>query len=149
AEAWIGAGRGESNLLLVTLGTGVGSGLVLQGRIWEGRSGYAGELGHIQIEAEGVACGCGSWGCVGTVAGARGRTRRAEAFLANGQPSSMRLPLDQRAIVEAARAGDAGALQVVADVARAVARGVAAALQLLNIECVVLGGGVSAAGAFL
>jgi glucokinase len=97
----------------------------------------------------GVACGCGGTGCVETVAGAPGWARGAQEMLAAGRTSSLRLPADQRAIVDAARAGDLGALEVVAGVARAVGMGIAAALQLLNIECVVLGGGVSAAGSFL
>ena len=149
AEAWIGAGRGQDSLLLVTLGTGVGAGLVLRDRIWSGRSGYAGELGHIRVDLNGVACACGGTGCLETVAGAPGWARRAQEVLAAGQTSSLRLPADQRAIVEAARAGDPGALEVVEGVARAVGMGIAGALQLLNIECVVLGGGVSAAGSFL
>ena len=151
AEAWLGAGRGASHVLYVTLGTGVGGGLVFDGRIWIGRNGYAGEIGHIQVEPDGLPCGCGSWGCLETIAGVPGGARRAEALLAGGRPSALagRSPLDPQVIVEAARGDDAVALEVVDGAARAVGVGVAAVLDLLNIDRVVVGGGVASAGFFL
>lgn len=151
AEAWLGAGRGAHNVLFVTLGTGVGGGLVFDGRVWMGQSGYAGEIGHVQADPQGVPCGCGSWGCVETIAGIPGWTRRAEQGLASGRESALRgrSPLDPKAIVEAAQEGDAFALEVVDGSAQAVAVGVAAALNLLNFDRVVIGGGVANAGHFL
>ncbi len=151
AEAWLGAGRGGHYVLHVTLGTGVGGGLVFDGRVWMGRNGYAGEIGHIQVEPDGVPCGCGSWGCLETVAGIPGWTRRAEALLASGRPSALAgtSPLDPQAIVEAARVDDAVALEVVDGAARAIGVGVAAVLDLLNVDRVVVGGGVANAGFFL
>jgi glucokinase len=148
-EAWLGAGRQVAALLVVTLGTGVGAGIVLEGRVWAGPGGYAGELGHVQVDATGVACECGSWGCLETVAGARGWRRRAEERLA-GRPSALRgAELDPRTIVGAARSGDAVALEVVDGAAAALGVGLSAALNLLNLDRVVLGGGVAAAGPFL
>jgi glucokinase len=150
AEAWLGAGRGGHDVLYVTLGTGVGGGLVFDGRIWMGRNGYAGEIGHIQVDPDGPACGCGSWGCLETVAGIPGWTRRAEALLASGRASTLTgSALDPQAIVEAARGDDAVALEVVDGAARAVGIGVAAVLDLLNVDRVVVGGGVANAGFFL
>ena len=151
AEAWLGAGRSASHVLFVTLGTGVGGGIVFEGRIWLGRNGYAGEIGHIQVEPNGVPCGCGSWGCLETVAGIPGWTRRAEELLASGRESTLKgkLPLDPRAIVEAARGDDVLALEVVDGAARAIGVGVAAVLDLLNCDRVVIGGGVANAGFFL
>ena len=151
AEAWLGAGRGGHDVLYVTLGTGVGGGLVFDGRVWMGRNGYAGEIGHIQVEPDGHPCGCGSWGCLETIAGIPGWTRRAEALLAGGRPSTLIgvSPLDPQAIVEAARGEDAVALEVVDGAARAVGMGVAAVLDLLNVDRVVVGGGVANAGFFL
>src|SRR5688500_19416400 len=136
AEAWLGAGRGASHVLYVTLGTGVGGGLVFDGRIWMGRNGYAGEIGHIQVEPDGHPCGCGSWGCLETIAGVPGWTRRAEALLASGRPSTLagKSPLDPQAIVEAALTEDAVALEVVDGAARAIGVGVAAVLDLLNVD---------------
>jgi glucokinase len=149
AEAWLGAGRGARSLLLVTLGTGIGGGLVLEGRIWTGQSGYAGEVGHIQVEPDGVPCACGSHGCLETVAGAPGWKRRAEAALASRQSSLSGRPLDPETIVEAARSGDPVALEVVEGSAAALGVGVAATLDLLNLDRVIVAGGVAAAGAFL
>jgi glucokinase len=141
AEAWLGAGRGSDHQLFVSLGTGIGAGVILNGRIWSGKSGYAGEIGHIQVEPDGLLCGCGSRGCLETIAGIHGWTRRAEAALGKS--------LDPEAIVAAAREGDARALQVVEGTARALGIGIGAALNLLNLDRVVLGGGVAAAGDFL
>jgi glucokinase len=150
AEAWMGAGRGASRLLFVTMGTGVGGALVFDGRVWTGASGYAGEIGHIQADPQGVPCGCGSWGCVETIAGVPGWERRAREGLA-GRASMLRDAslLDPAAIVAAARAGDELAVELVDEAARAVGMGVAAALNLLNLDRVVIGGGVSRAGPFL
>ena len=149
AEAWLGGGRGEACLLCVTLGTGIGGGLVLDGRVWAGHSGYAGEIGHIQVEPDGVPCPCGSRGCLETIAGAGGWKRRAEALLASRASSIRGRELDPKAISEAARAGDAVAIEVVDGVTRALGIGIAAALDLLNLKRVVIGGGVADAGELL
>jgi glucokinase len=148
-ESWLGAGRDASSLLLVTLGTGVGAGIVLEGRVWAGRSGYAGELGHIQVEAAGVPCACGSWGCLETVASARGWRRRADERLATAASVLRGSDLEPATIVEAARAGDAVALEIVDGAAAALGVGLAAALNLLNLARVLVGGGMMAAGPFL
>ena len=149
AEAWIGAGRGSGNLLLVTLGTGIGGGILLDGRIWSGKSGYAGEVGHIQVDPDGAPCGCGSRGCVETVAGIAGWKRGAEARIAAHPSVLAGKALDPANIVAAAKGGDAVALDVVAAAARALGIGIAAALLLLNLDRVLIGGGVAAAGDFL
>ncbi len=149
AEAWRGAGRGSQDQLFVTLGTGIGAGVILGGRIWSGKSGYAGEVGHIQAEPDGLPCGCGSRGCVETIAGNGGWVRRAEAGLRDRDSSLRGKPIDPEAIVDAARQGDALALEVVAGTARALGVGIGAVLNLLNLDRVVIGGGVAAAGEFL
>jgi len=151
AEAWLGAGRGASHVLFVTLGTGVGGGLVFEGRIWMGRNGYAGEIGHIQVEPDGIPCGCGSWGCLETIAGVPGWARRAQILIDSGRASTLAAKsfLDPQVIVEAARGDDAVALEVVDGAARAIGVGVAAVLDLLNVDRVVIGGGIAAAGFFL
>jgi glucokinase len=82
AEAWLGAGRGADTLLYMTLGTGVGGAFVFQGRVFTGNGGFAGEIGHLQVDQAGVPCGCGSWGCVETIAGIGGWVRRARAAMA-------------------------------------------------------------------
>lgn len=149
AEAWLGAGRGSENQIFVALGTGIGAGVILNGRVWSGTSGYAGEIGHIQVEPEGHACGCGSRGCVETVAGIPGWGRRAAALLETRESPLRGQPLDPEHVVAAARQGDALALEVVDGAARALGVGIAAALNLLNLDRVVVGGGMAAAGEFL
>ncbi len=149
AESWLGAGRDAEYVLFVTVGTGVGGGFVFDGRIWQGRSGYAGEIGHIQVDPGGVRCGCGSWGCVETIAGIAGWARRAEALSATGETSLRGKTLDPAVIAAAAREGDAVARDVVDGAARALGIGIAAALNLLNVDRVVVGGGVALAGSVL
>ncbi len=150
AEAWRGGGRGARRVLFVTLGTGIGGGLVFDGRVWGGVSGYAGEIGHIQVDPLGEPCGCGSRGCLETVAGIAGWVRRARALLAAARDSPLRgRELDPAVIVEAAVAGDPRAGEVVDEAAAALGVGIAAALQLLNLDRVVIGGGVAQAGPFL
>ena len=148
-EAWLGAGRGADNLILVTVGTGVGGGVILRGRIWSGVNGHAGEIGHIQVDPAGVPCGCGSRGCLETVAGIGGWRRRATHLLESRTSALDGQLLDPAHIVEAAKAGDAVGLDVVDGVARALGIGIGAALLLLNLDRVVMGGGVSGAGPFL
>jgi glucokinase len=150
AEAWKGAGRDARNVLLVTLGTGIGGGIVLGGRVWQGTSGYAGEIGHIQVDPGGVRCGCGSRGCVETFAGAPHWARRAREALEVVRDSRLHgQDLDPEVIMAAARAGDAVAVGVVDGAARALGTGIGAALNLMNLDRVVIAGGVAAAGAFL
>ena len=149
AESWLGAGRDVESMLLVTLGTGVGGGLLFDGAVFTGLAGYAGEIGHIQVEPNGVRCGCDSWGCIETIAGAGGWVRRAEAALAGRTSALAGRTLDPAVIVDAARQGDAVALEVLDGTARALGAGIAAVLNLLNLERVVIGGGVAAAGPIL
>jgi glucokinase len=149
AEAWRGAGRDSKDQLFVSLGTGIGAGIILGGRIWAGKSGYAGEIGHIQVDPQGVQCGCGARGCLETIAGIWGWVRRAAEALQTRESSLRGQALDPEAIVDAARSGDAVALEVVDGTARALGVGIGACLNLLNLDRVVLGGGVAAAGDFL
>lgn len=149
AEAWRGAGRDASSILYVTLGTGVGGAIILDGRLWTGHSGYAGEIGHIQIDPRGARCGCGSVGCVETVVGIAGWVRRAKELSASRATRLKDVALEPATIVALAREGDAAALQVVDEVSQALAQAIGGLINALNVERCVIGGGVSAAGAFL
>jgi glucokinase len=149
AEAWLGAGHGVDSLVFVTLGTGVGGAVIVRGRLWTGKSGYAGEVGHMQIDPEGVTCGCGVRGCLETIAGNRhwgriaaGLMRTRPSVLSGAEP-------DPEAIVSAARGGDGVALEVINTVARALGQVFGSIINLLNVERIVIGGGVSAAGGIL
>jgi glucokinase len=149
AEAWLGAGRGAESLIFLTLGTGVGGAVILRERLWTGRSGYAGEVGHIQLDPDGEPCGCGSRGCLETVVGIAGWSRRAEEKIKARASRLTGHRIEPATIVAAAREGDLVAIEVVDETARALGQALGALVNTMNPERVVIGGGVAAAGAFL
>jgi glucokinase len=138
-----GAGRGARDLMCVTVGTGVGSGLLLQGKPYFGSDGAAGEIGHIQLDPAGPQCGCGNRGCLEQYASgtAVAREARGRGFRAPDGSSG-----SAQDVAEAAARGEALAAEVLSMAATALARGIAAAVNLLNLERVVIGGGLSRAG---
>ncbi len=83
-EKWLGAGRNTDHMAMYTLGTGVGGGIVMNGRLWHGVNGMAGELGHFNVESEGHPCGCGSRGCLEQYASATAIVRMAHEEIASG-----------------------------------------------------------------
>ncbi len=139
-EHWLGRGRSEQDLLLVTLGTGVGGGLILDGELYAGPGGMAGEIGHIVIEPGGPLCGCGSRGCLETLASASAAARRAsELGLPRGAPG------DLVRLADEARAGAGPERELLFTVGRDLGHGLAAAISLLDLRCFVIGGGFGAA----
>ncbi len=148
--------RGARSLAYVAVGTGIGAGLVLAGRLHQGDRGMAGEIGHVIVEPDGMVCRCGQRGCVETVAAGPFIARRAESALARaveaGSPADTHLMLAAPAITsetvyEAAAGGDAIALAVTVAAGRTLARAIAALILTCDLELVLLGGGVAAAGA--
>lgn len=146
-EARFGAGRGFDSFLAVTLGTGVGGGLVLNRRLWAGVDGAAGEVGHLMVEPEGRPCGCGSRGCLEQYASATGIVKTVRELLAAGQVSLLSgLPekeLDSRRVGEAARRGDAVARAALETAGRRLGQVFAGVANLLNLDGVVVSGGAS------
>src|SRR5687767_13929838 len=146
-----GAGRGSRNMFYVTLGTGIGGALVLDGRLWRGASGFAGEFGHITIDPEGVECTCGNIGCLETFASGPNIVRRTHDRLMRDSTSSLsRLGLNKNFtaadIAHEAKNGDDFAAMMMARTGRYIGTGLAAVINLLNTERIVLGGGVMDAG---
>jgi len=138
-EAWLGAARGESNLMVVTLGTGVGGGLILGGRPFGG-AGMAGEVGHVVVEPEGPPCGCGSRGCLETLASATAaRSRAVEAGLPEGEPGNLEL------LVERGEAGGEPERALLHEIGRDLGRGLGPVICLLDLRLFVFTGGFSAA----
>jgi glucokinase len=138
-EQWLGAARGEPDVLVVTLGTGIGSGLILGGKLVVG-AGLAAEAGHLVIEPTGPVCGCGSRGCVEQFASANAARRRAiEAGLPAEDPGDLEL------LTERARAGAAPERQLLLEIGRDLGHMVAAVLCLIDVRLYVFGGGFSAA----
>ncbi len=146
-----GAGRGSRNLFYITIGNGIGGALILDGKPWLGASGFAGEFGHITIDPEGEPCVCGNIGCLETVASAPNIVRRAHERLRRDSTSSLsRLGLSKdftaADVARAANEGDDFALLMIERTGRYIGTAVAAVINLLNIERIVLGGGVMEAG---
>lgn len=151
-ELIAGAGHGVRDMVMLTLGTGVGSGLILGGRLWHGATGHAGEIGHTIVQPGGRACGCGQLGCLEAYASASSTARRAAEAIASGAPSSMKAvidgggELDARHVVEAARAGDALAVGIWEDTCRYLAIACIGIQRMLNPQAIVFSGGMSEAG---
>ena len=153
-EQSVGAGRSSRNLFYVTIGTGIGGAIILDGKLWRGASGFAGEFGHITIDPEGVECVCGNVGCLETVASAPNIVRRTHERLMRDSTSSLsRLGLNKdftaADIAHEAKNGDDFAAMMIARTGRYIGTAIAAVINLLNTECVVLGGGVMDAGALI
>ena len=149
-EAWKGGGSGCENMVMATFGTGVGGGIILDGRPVSGVHGSAGEIGHILVNAEETeACTCGNYGCVEQYCSATGVVRLAKRRLAaDDRDSVLRTvePLTCKAVFDAGNAGDAIALEVLEQVYDYMGRFLAAVCCVVDPEVVVLGGGVSRAG---
>ena len=150
AEWWFGAGRerGVRHLIYLTISTGVGGGLILDGRVYRGAVGNAGELGHLTVDYLGRQCGCGRRGCLEAYASGPQIAARARERMAAGRESSLAaLPeVTAREVAAAAGAGDALAREVWDETTAILGSAVANILDVFNPELVVLGGGVTRAG---
>jgi len=157
AERVLGAGQGSDDLLMVTLGTGIGGGLVAGGRLIEGGNGFSGEIGHMVVDIHGPPCPCGKRGCWERFASGSGLGRLGrEAAEAGQAPAIVELaggdPVAVRGehVTAAATAGDPDALAVIGNFAWWVALGLANLANIFDPECIVLGGGLAgSAGVFL
>ena len=154
-EQWQGGGKGFQNLVMFTLGTGVGGGIIQNGRIISGANGAAGEIGHMVIvDADEVVgtCGCGHRGCLEQVASATGIVNLTEKKLAEcSQDSVLRdiSPLTAKDVLDAAKAGDALAEQAAENMMKQLGRAAAYIACVVNPDIFVIGGGVSKAGEYL
>ncbi len=154
-EQWMGGGKGYDNVVMITLGTGVGCGIILDGKILAGTTGAAGECGHMTIadpEDMIYTCGCGRHGCLETLTSATGVVNIAKHLVeTTDKATSLRdLPeITSKDIWDAAKAGDAGALEVVDKVAYYLGKALNTIAVIVNPEIFVVGGGVSKAGQFL
>jgi len=152
-EYTYGAGQGCTDMMMVTLGTGVGSGLILDGKLYRGVHDTAGEFGHTTIQFEGPVCNCGRKGCVEAYIGTNGILAVLKAKLEAGRSSVLKeMVLDKimpKDIGMAAKKGDELAIEVLHDVGYALGIGFGNIANLLNLERIVVGGGVAAAGDFI
>ncbi|WP_352399327.1 ROK family glucokinase [Anaerotignum sp.] len=152
-EFIFGAGKEVNSLLMLTLGTGVGGGVILNGQILAGKTGTAGEIGHMTINPfETLSCSCGKKGCLEQYASATGMVRVAKSFLdETDKPSSLRKleKVTAKDLWDEAKNGDELALKITMYVSRLLGMAVANACYIVDPEMVVIGGGVSQAGQFL
>lgn len=146
AEHWRGAARGHDNALCLVVSTGVGGGLVLDGRLRAGPTGNAGHIGHMSVDLDGDPCPCGGRGCVERLASGPNIARRA---LANGWRPGPDGDTSAAAVAASAQAGDPVARASFERAARALAAGIAATATLVEVDIAVVGGGVAAAGEVL
>ncbi len=149
-EMWQGGGKGYKNVIMVTLGTGVGGGIIIDGQIINGSNGAGGEIGHMFAdEAEEEVCGCGKHGCVEQYASATGVVRLAKrALAADDRESVLRRDEDisAKAVFDAAKEGDTIALEAVEKMGKILGTALANAACIVDPEVFVIGGGVSRAG---
>jgi glucokinase len=158
AEHRFGAGRGESHLVVVTVGTGIGGGIVLDGRLYRGRFGIGAEFGHMQVEKAGRRCGCGQHGCWEQYCSGRALLHEAREIadvqrgygarlleLGDGRPEGIEAP----EVTQAAREGDPAALDCFEEVGSWLGQGLADLAAVLDPGSFVIGGGVADAGELL
>ena len=149
-EMLYGAGKGANHLLYVTVGTGVGGGMVLDGRLYHGANEGAADIGHLVLDPQGIACGCGKRGCLETIASGTAIARLAREALDQGIPSTLTglKPMELTAVevVEAAKEGDELAWDILVDAGRNLGIALAYYADINNPERIIVGGGVAAAG---
>ena len=150
-EYWRGAARGRKNVVLLTLGTGVGGGLIVDGKIVHGRSGMAAELGHVTVEPNGMPCDCGNHGCLEAYASASGlcgllkKRLKLEEFALPAKYLDSGGEFSARKMTNAARVGDRVAIEIFETAGRYLGIAVASFINIFNPEMVVIGGGVAGA----
>ncbi|QKG83217.1 ROK family glucokinase [Kroppenstedtia pulmonis] len=153
-EAWSGAGVGIRDMICITLGTGVGGGIIANGGLIHGVSGMAGEVGHIQVEKDGDLCSCGQRGCVETLSSATGMLRLVREAVNMGKQTRLQKSVEQgslqvQEIFEEAKRGDPVAKGVIGTAIDGLGRLMAILSVVNNPEAFIIGGGISKAGPFL
>lgn len=154
AELNFGAGRGASNLICITVGTGIGSGLIVNGKLVRGASNAAGEIGHIKLQMEdGPICGCGDTGCLEAFASGPAIVAMAEEYIKGGKSTKYRElanpDITPYIVAEAAKQGDVVAKKIFEIIGNYIGIGLSSVVNLLNPEKIVIGGGVADAGDLL
>ena len=151
-EMWKGGGQGYTSLVLVTLGTGIGGGVIVDGRLVTGADGAGGEIGHMHVvDGEEEACNCGCRGCLEQYGSATGIVRLAKRYFAkSGKPSVLRdADITAKAVFDAVGAGDEAAREIAGEFGEILGKGLAMIASVLNPAAFVVGGGVSKAGEVL
>jgi len=155
-EKTFGAGRGIKNLVCIALGTGIGGGIVIDGKLYFGQEGFAGEIGHQTIELNGPKCGCGNYGCLEALASGSNLTSQGIRLVKQGATTIIRdlvgndlNKINPEIIAEAARRGDSCAREILEREAEYLGTGIANLVVILNPEMIIVGGGVAKAADLL
>ncbi|MEX0683039.1 MAG: ROK family protein [Dehalococcoidia bacterium] len=147
-ENTYGAGRGTNHMLYITVSTGIGAGIIVDGKLYGGAKGSAGEIGHTIVDPNGPKCGCGNHGCLEAISSGTAISRRGEEAIAEGRSEALAAikqregRLSARFVAEAAEAGDETSRAIFDDAGRYLGIALANAVNLLSPEAIVLGGGV-------
>ena len=152
-EWWIGAGKDAASIVMITLGTGVGGGIILGGKLWSGADGMGGEVGHMTVYPDGALCNCGNYGCLESYASATAVRRMVKEALAKPEVKTVlgdRVPETDpddipEVVMKAALEGDAASIDIWERFGVALGIGMASLVNILNVEMIVLGGGVAKA----
>jgi len=151
-----GVGKGVNNLVFISLGTGIGGGIIVDGHLYQGASGAAGELGHMTIDANGPTCGCGNIGCLEMYVSGRAIAGDAINRVAGGEKSSLTEMVDGQIeditaelVAVAAKGGDSLALEVLARASRYLGVGLVNIVNIFNPEMIIIGGGIADIGGLL
>ena len=153
-EAWKGGGKDFDDIVMVTLGTGVGGGVILEGKILTGHNGAAGEIGHMHVEdGEELNCNCGGCGCLEQYASATGVVRLANRYIAKNSESTKMTEFGEditaKDVFDLAKEGDKGAVAVVEQMSTYLGKAMASIATVVNPQAFIIGGGVSKAGQYL
>lgn len=155
-EWWLGAGKGIDNLVLLTLGTGIGGGIIIEGKVLHGAWDTAAEIGHMIIHEGGLTCGCGKRGCFEAYASATGVVKRTLAAIEKGEKTLLINLVENRLeditcelIFKTAEKGDSLAKWIVEETARYLGIGIASIVNIINPQMIILSGGMTAAGDLL
>ncbi len=156
AEQYFGLAKGKKNVLMLQADWGLGLGIIVDGKLYAGRSGFSGEFGHLPIADNGVLCTCGKQGCLETIVSATAIARRAKEGIRSGNSSLMEAlvdgdleKIDISTVIQAANTGDQFAISLFSDVGHWLGRGIAYLIQIFNPELIIIGGRVAEANKFI
>ena len=156
AEQHFGLAKGKKNVLMLQADWGLGLGIVVNGKLYSGKSGFSGEFGHIPLIDDGPLCVCGKQGCLETIVSAKAIARQAREAIQNGKSSLIRElvaddldKIDITVVIKAANAGDQFAISLFSEVGKWLGRGIAFLIQIFNPELIIIGGQVAVANQFI
>lgn len=149
-EKWVGSGKDFQDFILITLGTGLGGGIIHKGELFHGADGMAGEIGHMTVNPDGPVCGCGNTGCLQVYASAKGIVERTIEAIESGAETRLRditegnfYKISSEMVYEAAKEGDSLARDIMREMGRYLGIGIANLINIFNPEAIIIGGGVS------